>query len=133
MLGLITNLSIGETILIVVLAIMIFGKRLPEVAAQVVSQIRKLRKHLDDMRRETGIDREFRNIRREFDSAAREATREDRPALPEVVERVPVRPPPMPPSGDDATEAETESKVTPQPASPESEAETTPGKQPDAS
>lgn len=58
-----------------VIAVLIFGRRLPEVAGQAMSHVARFRRTLDDLRRETGIDREFRDMRRQFDDASREATR----------------------------------------------------------
>ncbi len=62
MLALFGNLSFSEILLIAVVAVMVFGKRLPEVAGQTVRQVAKLRRNLDDLRRESGIDRELRDV-----------------------------------------------------------------------
>jgi Sec-independent protein translocase protein TatA len=77
MLALIGNLSLGETIVIAVLAILIFGDRLPQVAARAYGQIRKLRRTVDDVRRETGIDRELRQLRTTIQETSREARVDD--------------------------------------------------------
>ena len=63
MLALFGNLSFSEILMIAVVAVMVFGKRLPEVAGQTVRQVAKLRRNLDDLRRESGIDRELRDVR----------------------------------------------------------------------
>lgn len=99
MLGLIDNLGFGEFMIVGIAALLIFGKRLPEVAAQAGSQLAKLRRSLDTMRRETGIDREIQNMRSEISNAvprdvvsrdlsigemARMATREIQASLREV-------------------------------------------------
>lgn len=73
MLALIGNLSVGEIIVIAVLSILIFGGRLPEVAARAVHYFRQFRRGLDDLKRETGIDRELRNIEYEIRDAERAA------------------------------------------------------------
>ena len=63
MLALFGNLGFGEVVLIAIVSILVFGKRLPEVASQTFRQVAKLRRNLDDLRRETGIDRELRDVR----------------------------------------------------------------------
>jgi Sec-independent protein translocase protein TatA len=60
--ALIGNLSATEILVVGIVAVLIFGKRLPEVASQTYSQIRKLREGMDQFRRDTGIDRELSSI-----------------------------------------------------------------------
>jgi Sec-independent protein translocase protein TatA len=81
-LAFIGNLSFSETLLIAVVAVLIVGRRLPEVAAQAMVQLRKLRRMADDVRRETGIDRELRNVRQQFRDVEREARIEPSLQLP---------------------------------------------------
>ena len=66
------NLSVTETVLILVVAILIFGRDLPQVAGKAYLQVRKLRRVFDDMRRETGIDQEIRNMERTFRDVSQE-------------------------------------------------------------
>ena len=73
MLGFIYNLSFGEFIVIGVLAVLIFGGRLPEVAARTFHYFRRFRRSLEDLRRETGIDREIQKIEFELREADRQA------------------------------------------------------------
>ncbi len=73
MLGFIYNLSIGEFVVVGVLAVLIFGGRLPEVAARVFHHVRRFRRGLEDLRRETGIDREIQKIEFELREADRQA------------------------------------------------------------
>ena len=73
MLGFIYNLSIGEFMVVGVLAVLIFGGRLPEVAARVFHYVRRFRRSLEDLRRETGIDNEIRKIEFELREADRQA------------------------------------------------------------
>ena len=80
--GLIWNLSFGEVLVVGALAVMIFGGRLPEVAARVVHTVRRFRRSLDDLKRETGIDRELRNIEYEIREAERAARTQDVSAIP---------------------------------------------------
>jgi len=68
------NLGFSEVVLIAIVAILVFGKRLPEVATQTFKQVAKVRRGLDDLRRETGIDRELHEVRGAFQDLARQAT-----------------------------------------------------------
>lgn len=77
MTALLGNLSFSETVVIVVLALLIFGDKLPQVAARAYGEVRKLRRTLDDMRRSTGIDRELRDIQRSVEEASNQARIED--------------------------------------------------------
>jgi len=70
------SLSVGETILIVVIAILIFGRRLPQVAGQLTGQIVRARRALGDLRRETGIDDELREARRAVHETVEDLARE---------------------------------------------------------
>lgn len=64
MLALIGNLDFSEIMIVLFVAILIFGKNLPKVAGQAGAQIAKLRRQLDQMWRETGMDREIRDVQR---------------------------------------------------------------------
>lgn len=63
------NLSPVEVAIIAIVAIVVFGRRLPEVAGQAAGAVQRLRRSLDDLRRETGIDREIQEARRAVESA----------------------------------------------------------------
>lgn len=63
MLAIISNFSPGEFMLVLVVAILIFGRRLPEVAAKAAVQIQRARRGVADFRRETGFDDEIRKAR----------------------------------------------------------------------
>lgn len=82
MLALIGNLSPGELVVVALLAIVIFGGRLPEAAARAVHMVRKFRQGLNDLKRETGIDRELRTLQYEIRDAER-AARTSNPFAPE--------------------------------------------------
>ncbi len=73
MLVFIGNLAPLEIVVIVVIAILVFGRRLPEVAGRFLYQLRRLRQSMYDLRRETGIDQELRNVERSMRKAAWEA------------------------------------------------------------
>jgi len=75
MLGLLGNLGLIEIVVILVVAVLVFGKDLPQAASKAYAQMRKLRTALEDLRRETGIDRELRNIERSVREAEWEARR----------------------------------------------------------
>ena len=82
MLAFIGNLSVLETLVVAILAVLVFGRRLPEVAVRVVRWFQGIRRSLDDLRRETGIDKELRDVERSFRDVAREAKVEDPLHLP---------------------------------------------------
>lgn len=82
MLGLFGNLSMSEALVVVVLAVLIFGRRLPEVAVQAMRGFQRLRRSLEDLRRETGVDAELREVRRTLREVEREAQVEDPLRLP---------------------------------------------------
>ena len=63
------NLGAQEIVILVVVAIVVWGRRLPEVAGQAAGVVQRMRRSLDDLRRETGIDREIQNARRAVDEA----------------------------------------------------------------
>lgn len=75
MLAFIGNLGLPELVLIAVIAVLIFGKDLPQAASKAYIQVRKLRGAVDDLRRESGIDHELRDIERTVREAEWEARR----------------------------------------------------------
>ena len=74
-LALFGNIGMTEMLLILVVAVLIFGKDLPQAASKAYLQVRKLRGAVDDLRRDTGIEREIRNIERTVREAEWEARR----------------------------------------------------------
>lgn len=68
-----SGVSFGEMVLIGVIAILVFGHRLPEVAGKVMRHVALLRRQVEDFRRETGIDRELRNVQNTMRDVTREA------------------------------------------------------------
>ncbi len=58
------NLSVPEVVTIAVVAVLVFGRRLPEVAGQAAGMVQRMRRSIEDLRRESGIDRELRNARK---------------------------------------------------------------------
>lgn len=80
------NLGPSELILIAVVAVLAFGKNLPQAASKAYLQVRKLRNAIDDLRRDSGIERELRDIERSVREAEWEARRTTaaRPAGPVV-------------------------------------------------
>lgn len=75
MLAFIGNLGFPELVLIALVAVLIFGKDLPQAASKAYVQVRKLRNAVDDLRRESGIDKELRDIERTVREAEWEARR----------------------------------------------------------
>lgn len=76
-LALFGNLGGLELVVILVVAVLIFGKDLPQAASKAYLHVRKLRSAVDDLRRESGIDQEIRNIERTVREAEWEARRTD--------------------------------------------------------
>lgn len=81
-LALLGNLGLGETVLVVLLAVLVFGRRLPEVVVQGLRALHKVKRSLEDLRRETGVDAELRQVRRTLEQVEREARVEDPLRLP---------------------------------------------------
>jgi Sec-independent protein translocase protein TatA len=69
------GLSFFEVLVIAVVAILVFGDRLPTVAAEAANFVAKMRRSLADLRRETGIDREFAEARRAIEVESMRAKR----------------------------------------------------------
>ncbi len=69
MLALIGNLDTTELVIVMLAAILVFGKRLPQVAAQAGKQLVKLRRSLDDAWRDTGMEREIREVQKNLEEA----------------------------------------------------------------
>lgn len=61
------NLGMGEILVVAIVAILVFGRNLPRVAGEAASVVQRLRRSLQDLRRETGIDQELRDLRRKVD------------------------------------------------------------------
>lgn len=91
------NLGPSEFVIIAVVAVLIFGRRLPEVAGQAAGMVQRMRRSLDDLRRETGIDREIQKARRSIHEAVPREVRDlgrtsPREALGKALEASEVRP-----------------------------------------
>jgi Sec-independent protein translocase protein TatA len=69
MLAIFDNLGFTELMIVLVAAILIFGKRLPEVASQAGQQLVKFRRSLEQIKSETNIDNELRKIQRDIENA----------------------------------------------------------------
>ena len=82
MLAFFGNLAPLELVVIAVVAVVVFGRRLPKVAGKALVQLSRLRRSMNDLRRETGIDRELREIQRSVSETVREVTVEDTPRTP---------------------------------------------------
>ena len=78
MLALIGMPDFAELLIIAMAALMVFGKRLPEVAMRGAAQVIKLRRSVARMWREAGLEDELRRVRREIDAKVREDS--DKPA-----------------------------------------------------
>lgn len=76
MLAFLTNLGPSEFILVLVVAVLIFGRRLPEVAAKGAVHLQRLRRSLQEFRRESGFDEEIRRARRLVENPIKSAIEE---------------------------------------------------------
>ena len=68
MFALIGNFDLTELLVIAVGALLIFGKRLPEVAMRAAAHFMRLRRAVTKMWREAGIEDELRRVRREIEA-----------------------------------------------------------------
>lgn len=66
MLALIGNLGPGESLAVIVVMILVFGGRLPDVARDIMRGVAKLRRSMDDLRREIDLDGDIRRIHRDI-------------------------------------------------------------------
>ena len=82
MLAFISNLHFAELLLIVLVGIMVFGRNLPRIAVQAWTQLTKMRRSMNKVWRETGVQDEIRRMQREL----REAEYEVRDAARRAVE-----------------------------------------------
>lgn len=70
--------NVQEWIIIAVVAVLLFGRRLPEVIAQVLHGIRVARQHLDELRRSSGFDEDLREAQRAITQTRETIKREAR-------------------------------------------------------
>jgi len=71
MIAFIGNVNWLELMVVAVIAVIVFGRDLPHVAAKTFVQLQKLRRGVQQVWRETGISQEMRNLSRELDDGAR--------------------------------------------------------------
>lgn len=118
MLGLIWNMGPGETLLIGLIVVLVFGGRLPAVAKDVMRLFYKLRRSFEEVRREVDLDGELRRIRREVESSADPFPRSRRAAPRELrapegaVEAQPASPPVAPGPAPEPPPAQSEGEAT---------------------
>lgn len=120
-------ISGGEIFLLLMVGLLLFGGKLPEVAKDVGRLFLRARRALDDIRRESGIDETLRDLEREsraLDSGIPDFSRSSRTEAPP---QKPVVPPPGKdvPSAQDAggkpAENETGDETKPREAPPDSQ------------
>jgi TatA/E family protein of Tat protein translocase len=86
------NIGTIEMVIVAVVALLLFGKKLPEVASQAGSTISKFRRGLDGAIHDSGVEKEIRKIKEALPSdmsvrnAARIAARKFEDRVREVVE-----------------------------------------------
>ena len=69
MLAFISNLHFAELLLIALVGIMVFGRNLPRIAVQAWTQLTKMRRSMNKVWRETGVQDEIRRMQRELREA----------------------------------------------------------------
>jgi Sec-independent protein translocase protein TatA len=69
MLAIFSNLSFTEVALIALMGILVFGRKLPRIAVEVATQVTKMRRSLNKVWRETGVQDEIRRMQREIRDA----------------------------------------------------------------
>ncbi|MDP6538019.1 MAG: hypothetical protein QF903_03690 [Planctomycetota bacterium] len=70
------DIAAVEVILVAAVAVMVFGKDLPQVAAKAFVGVQKLRRSVSQVWRESGMNEEIRKLQRELDQAKRDLHRE---------------------------------------------------------
>ena len=63
------DIGMSEILVIGIVGVLLFGKRLPEVASQAGQQLVKFRRSLQQVKAESGMDQEVRKIRRTIEEA----------------------------------------------------------------
>jgi len=63
------DIGMSEILVIGVVGVLLFGKRLPEVASQAGQQLVKFRRSLQQVKAESGMDQEVRKIQRTIQEA----------------------------------------------------------------
>lgn len=63
------DIGVGEILVIGIVGVLLFGKRLPEVASQAGQQLVKFRRSLQQVKAESGMDQEVRKIQRTLEEA----------------------------------------------------------------
>jgi len=63
------DVGMSEILVIGVFGVLLFGKRLPEVASQAGAQLVKFRRSLQQVKAESGMDQEVRKIQRVIEDA----------------------------------------------------------------
>ena len=110
------DIGVFELVVIAVVGVLVFGKDLPQAASKAYLQVRKLRGAVDGLRRDTGIDRELRNIERTVREAEWEARRTEAgggnlpratpyPVAPPASDPLPALAPPVNPAASESAPA----------------------------
>ena len=68
-LALLETLGGLELLIVCIAGLLVFGRRLPEVASQAGKQLVKVRRSIDAAWRETGMEKELRDVKRDLDTA----------------------------------------------------------------
>ena len=77
-----TNINPTELVVIAIVAVLIFGRRLPEVAGRAAGHVQRARRALSDLKRESGLDEELRTAREAMREVTHPSILADIPKLP---------------------------------------------------
>ncbi|SRR5258708_25450693 len=69
MLAFLDNIGGPELLIVMVAGLLVFGKKLPQVAGDAAKQLVKLRRSLDEAWRDTGMQQEIQNVKRDLETA----------------------------------------------------------------
>lgn len=111
-LAFLTNINPTELVLIAVVAVLIFGRRLPEVAGRAAGHVQRARRALTDLKRESGLDEELRTAREAMREVSNPSLLTELPKLPSpstAIRRVLDEPTPEPPKQQPPTETDSKS------------------------
>jgi Sec-independent protein translocase protein TatA len=69
MLAFLENIGGTELLIVMVVGLLVFGKKLPQVAGDAAKQLVKLRRSLDEAWRDTGMQQEIQSVKRDIETA----------------------------------------------------------------
>jgi Sec-independent protein translocase protein TatA len=92
-LAFIDNFQLSEAFVIAVVAVLIFGRRLPHAAGQAAAHVARARRALNELWRDSGLEQEMRSVQREIERARALEAFSPRPAAGAEARRPELAPP----------------------------------------